>query len=104
MLVIGFLAAAAPATELCADWPRRIEPDMQMPEAAFSDEAAASARQLLARIAAGELTDYDWTVPANAEKVIEGNALWRSAQGKPPESSEVETFCRFLVEQGFYYD
>ncbi|NVJ49455.1 MAG: hypothetical protein HWE13_12120 [Gammaproteobacteria bacterium] len=109
-LIMVLLSPLVVADELCQGWEKKIEPDMQMAEAIFTHEAAKAANKAL-----GELIEtgrFDWFEPLNQQKIIYGYLLKTQAQkaidlnGKQDIQSlrEVQEFCRFLVEEAFYYD
>lgn len=104
----------APAdSALCADTPRRTVPDMRVEESHL-DRAAAleAADRLRARIAQGELHGDLEFGALNALKILEGHVLREQAlavrREAGPDTAEARDatgrFCRWLADEGFWYD
>ncbi|TQV88297.1 hypothetical protein [Aliikangiella coralliicola] len=109
-LILLFLPLAVDATEICGDWEKKIEPDMQINEADFTKENALNSHKTI-----GELIEsgkFEWFQPLNHQKFIYGYLLKKRALNAIEARGEqeikslyaVEKFCRFIVEDAFYYD
>ncbi len=111
LLVVAALGFhSADARELCADWERRIEPDMQMEESAFTLEAAEAALERLDTLIREPEQELSWIAEGNSMKVVRGWLLKKAAleamdeQQASDELPEVRRFCEFLVSEAFYFD
>jgi len=114
MKIFAFLLLILPslvgATEICNDWEKKIEPDMQIAESDFTKETALRAQKAI-----GELIEsgkFEWFQPLNLQKFIYGYLLRKQAlnaieaRGNQDIKSlhAVKEFCKFIVEDAFYYD
>ena len=104
------LSSFVGAKEICVDWEKKIEPDMQIAEADFTKETALRAHKAI-----GELLEsgkFEWFQPLNLQKFIYGYLLKKQAlnaieaRGNQDIKSlhAVTEFCQFIVEDAFYYD
>jgi hypothetical protein len=95
---------------LCEKWPSSIEEDMRITESDLTKAAADDAAKYLRKLVNEKTKSYDWTEPLNANQIIQGylrkkdaiEALKRAEPGETPH--EVQYFCEWLAERGFWYD
>ena len=98
------------ADELCSDRELKIEPDMQMPESAFTLEAAEGALERLLELSREPGTELSWFAEQNALKRVRGWLLKKAAiealdeERANDDVPELEMFCEFLVNDAFYHD
>jgi hypothetical protein len=98
------------AAELCSNWERKIEPDMQIEESDFTMEAYDSALKRLAELGHEPRDELSWFAEENAMKFVQGWLLKKAAleslerSRDEEDSQEVKSFCEFLVSKAFYHD
>jgi hypothetical protein len=94
------ISTALKATELCSEWPRKIEPEMQMQEGDFTLENYQEATKYLKEKHEGFLHTF---AKSNREKVIKGYLLKTKAL-ESKSNSDIFLFCSFLIDEAFYSD
>lgn len=110
LLLIITLSVSSDAEDICRDWKKTIESDMQIPEAAFTKEAALEAHAELGKFI--ESSKFDWHQPLTSQQFIYGYLLKqralksiKQAKGVDPKSLHaVMQFCTFIVNDAYYND
>ncbi|WP_133323642.1 hypothetical protein [Luteimonas aestuarii] len=112
-LTIASALVAAQVPDVCTGLASDIAPDMRILESDLDKPAASRAAAWLGeRIERGELDgEFEYGV-ANGLKVIHGHALRQQALAErsrhgaesPEGRSASAAFCRWLAQDGFWYD
>ena len=76
-LILLMSSSLVGAADLCADWEKRIEPDMRIAEADFTKEAALEAHRAVGELIEGK--SFEWYEPLNLQKFIYGYLLKQKA-------------------------
>lgn len=116
-LIVLFAATggtpAATPDRLCPVLVSSIEPDMRVPEEAFTREAAAgAAANLREQVLAGDFDQESMLGAMNRLKLLQGHLLRQSAiadareygEGSVEARESTRVFCDWLGVDGFYYD
>lgn len=88
------------ADEICTTWEKKIEPDMQMKESDFTLERFQKATEYLKKDREGFLHGF---AKSNQQKFVIGYKLKNKAL-ESKSASDINEFCRFLVNDAFYSD
>jgi hypothetical protein len=112
-LVLSTSAATAAPPEICSGVARETEPDMQIRETDLDHASAvAAARWLHEKLQEGSLGgDYQFGA-LNQLKIIKGHMLLQQALddrkdsgvGSVEAAESRNSFCNWLVKDGFWYD
>jgi len=75
----ALVATTSHAEELCAEWDKKIEPDMQIQEADFTLESYDKALDSLATLGREPRHELYWIAEGNALKFVKGWLLKKAA-------------------------
>ena len=107
LTILFFVPNTSPAEELCAQWERKIEPDMQIQESDFTLERFDRALETLLKVGHEARHSETWLIEGNSLQFVHGWLLKKAAleAAEDFEKEEaVRVFCEFLVNEAFYYD
>lgn len=113
LLAFSLAAATGPEPPLCNDTVSKIEPDMQIRESDLGRPAAAAAAgKLQDMIGRGQLSGEFQFGVLNQLKIVHGHVLLQQAQSdriefgpaSPEAQGSTTALCRWLSNEGFWYD
>ncbi len=109
-VIAGLASTPSGANELCSEWEKKIEPDMQIQESDFTLERFDKALKKLSELGRTPTHTETWITQGNSLQFVRGWLLKKAALeslnvAKLSETNEdVDAFCDFLVNHAFYYD
>lgn len=107
LTVFVLISNTSLADELCSGWETKIEPDMQIQESEFTLERFDKALEALSALGREPLHSETWITQGNSLQFVHGWLLKKAAIEAAEDTGNkeaVDAFCKFLVNDAFYYD